>query len=88
VNLANLNPDTPVPYALTPKALAALAAPSCLLPPDPAAPCGGCGGDDCPACACNGWACLACGDAYFGPIPDDGLCRGCRAIPAPAAGAR
>lgn len=25
------------------------------------------------------WACLRCGAAYFGPVPDDGLCAACRA---------
>jgi hypothetical protein len=26
------------------------------------------------------WACLRCGAAYFGEIPETGLCRDCRAI--------
>ncbi len=84
----NPNPDIPIPYTLTPKAHAALAAAPYLLPPDPAAPCGGCGHDDCSACAGYGWACLDCGAAYFGPAPDDGLCPDCRAILATAGGAR
>lgn len=50
-----------------------------LQPPEPASPYCGCGYDDCSACAGYGWACLGCGDAYFGTPPDDGLCPHCRA---------
>ena len=25
------------------------------------------------------WACAGCGDAWFGDVPDDGLCQACRA---------
>ena len=71
----NLNPDSPVPYTLTPKAHAALTS----APPETASLYCGCGYDDCSACAGNGWACLGCGDAYFGTAPDDGLCPHCLA---------
>jgi hypothetical protein len=64
--------DRPIPYTLTPKALAALDAGTTPTPLD----CG-CGSEDCPACA--GWACVRCGDAFFGTAPDDGLCPPCRA---------
>lgn len=66
-----LNSDSPIPYALTPKAHAALT--------EPATPYCGCGYNDCSACAGYGWACLGCSDAYFGMAPDDGLCPRCRA---------
>jgi hypothetical protein len=51
----------------------------------------GCGYDDCSACSDCGWACLRCGAAYFGPVPDDGLCPACRVAgqrPAPPRRAR
>jgi hypothetical protein len=64
----------PVPYTLTPEALAVLAT-------DPPAPgpvmyCG-CGYDDCTACAGCGWACLRCGLAFFGRPPENGRCDDC-----------
>jgi hypothetical protein len=65
-----LNLDTPIPYTLTPKAHAVLAAPPlprCAF-----------GEANC-ACAGDSWACLGCSDAYFGTAPDDGLCPDCRA---------
>jgi hypothetical protein len=63
----NHDPDEPVPFTLTPKALAFLGrtAPgrhegtAIIDGPD-------------------GWACGRCGFAWFGPVPDDGLCRNCR----------
>lgn len=57
----------PIPFTLTAKAHATLAVITC-----------GCGYDDCPACADYEWVCLACGLAFFGTAPDDGLCAGCR----------
>ena len=45
----------PVPYTLTPKALALL--------------------DQVPD---GQWACTGCGDAWFGDVPEDGLCLACR----------
>jgi hypothetical protein len=39
----------------------------------------GCGYADCSACAGSGWACQACGRAYFGTPPERGLCPGCQA---------
>lgn len=59
-----------------------------LHPPESASPCCGCGYADCSACAGSGWACLDCGDAYFGTAPDDGLCPGCRAVTVPAGDTR
>jgi hypothetical protein len=59
-----------------------------LPPPEPVTPYCGCGYDDCSACAGPGWACLDCGDAYFGTAPDDGLCPDCRAAAAPTGDAR
>jgi hypothetical protein len=49
-----------------------------LQPPGPVSPYCGCGYDDCSACAGYGWACLACGAAYFGTAPQDGLCPSCQ----------
>lgn len=79
--------DEPVPYTLTAKAHAALAAgpvPFTLtakahaaLAAAPVMHCG-CGYDDCTACAGYGWACQRCGLAFFGGRPDDGLCRACQ----------
>lgn len=67
------DPDHPVPFTLTPKAHAALdqGAP-------PPAPRWGCGYDNGSACTSYGWACLRCGDAFFGTPPGDGLCSACR----------
>jgi hypothetical protein len=67
-------PDQPIPFSLTPKALAALDAGTTAAALDCA-----CGSEDCPACAGSGWACARCGDAFFGAAPDDGLCPPCRA---------
>jgi hypothetical protein len=39
----------------------------------------GCGYADCSACAGYGWACLICGQAYFGTRPEHGLCPRCMA---------
>jgi hypothetical protein len=69
-----LGPDQPIPFSLTSKALAALDSGTTATAMD----CG-CGPDDCAACAGSGWACLRCGDAFFGTAPDDGLCPPCRA---------
>jgi rubrerythrin len=74
----NHDPDEPVPLALTPKAHAALNQAVIWLvdecPPfghpvdlGPA--------DDGPA---DEWACVICGDAYFGTRPADERCPGCR----------
>jgi hypothetical protein len=68
------NDDTPIPYVLTAKARAALAAGPAA--PSPADYCG-CGYDDCSACAGYGWACRACGAAYFGTSPEHGHCPRC-----------
>jgi hypothetical protein len=62
--------DEPVPYTLTPLGYVALAfdelraveAVPLVDEPDP---------DD-------EWACLVCGAAWFGPVPDDGQCHDCR----------
>jgi rubrerythrin len=57
-----LSLDTPIPFTLTPKALAALRDPAPTSDgPEP-----------------GEWACQQCGAAWFGPPPDDGLCPGCR----------
>jgi hypothetical protein len=49
----------------------------------------GCGYDDCTACAGCGWACVACGAAFFGTAPEDGMCSDCAAADgAPAAPGR
>lgn len=37
----------------------------------------GCGYTDCTACAGYGWACRACGAAYFGAPPEHGMCPAC-----------
>jgi hypothetical protein len=68
----NLNPDSPVPYTLTPKAHAALAdAPAVPLPD-----------------GTGEWACAVCGDAFFGTPPADMLCVLCQPGDVPAGGAR
>ena len=43
----------------------------------PGGPYCGCGYADCSACMGDGWACLTCGLAYFGPVPDSGQCSPC-----------
>ena len=60
---AALDPDQPVPFALTAKAHAALGQEE-----DTAAESGS-----------AEWGCERCGAAYFGTPPDDGLCLACRA---------
>jgi hypothetical protein len=62
-----LDLDEPVPYTLTPKALAFLD-----LTPHPVTQFGVLGSSS------DGWACGRCGFAWFGPVPDDGQCRNCR----------
>ena len=52
--------------------------PVCYLEPPATETYCGCGSDDCSACAGYGWSCLHCADAYFGTMPDDGLCPACR----------
>jgi rubrerythrin len=69
----NPDPDSPIPYTLTPKAHAVLDATPHR------------GYDD---CAGNDWACAGCGAAYFGTPPDDELCPACRATAATAGGMR
>lgn len=64
----NHDPDEPVPLTLTPKALAFLD-----LTPHPVTQFGAIAYDN-----SEGWACGRCGFAWFGPVPDDGLCRNCR----------
>jgi len=60
-------PDQPVPYTLTLKADAFL---------DLTAP--GHHKGTAIIDGLDGWACGRCGFAWFGPLPDDGLCRNCR----------
>jgi hypothetical protein len=85
------DPDRPVPFALTPLALAALAAgpgprfcPESMAADRPHY----CDPDDCcrDLAARRGggrWACARCGDAWFGAPPDSGLCPGCASTPVP-----
>jgi hypothetical protein len=61
--LQQLDPDEPVPLTLTPKAHAALGRVEVDDDPPPV----------------DEWACEVCGDAYYGPRPDDGRCPDCRA---------
>ena len=70
-------PDRPVPYALTPRAYAAL-----LPEPCPLAACL-CGSAPGPSCPAGEWACRQCGAGFFGTAPEDSRCAGC---PGPAAG--
>jgi hypothetical protein len=56
--------DEPVPYTLTLLGYVALATGGPLA--DQPAPAGE-------------WSCDYCGDAFFGPCPDDGLCQACHA---------
>jgi hypothetical protein len=64
--------DEPIPYTLTPKASAFL---------DLTAP----GRHEGTAIidGATGWACGRCGFAWFGPVPDDGLCESCRPVDEP-----
>ena len=73
-----LHDDRPIPYTLTAKAHAALDHKPADAGPGPVMDCG-CGYDDCTPCAGYGWACLACGLAFFGGPPEHGLCPGCHA---------
>ncbi len=67
ITLDSPGPDEPIQYTLTPKAVAFL---------DRTAP----GRHEGTAIidGIAGWACGRCGFAWFGPVPDDGLCPGCR----------
>jgi hypothetical protein len=64
--LQQLDPGEPVPLTLTPEGEAALAACGPWTLTDSLAP-------------VEEWACVTCGDAYFGHVPDDDRCPGCRA---------
>jgi hypothetical protein len=63
--LQQLDPDEPVPLTLTPAGEAALSA----CGPWPLVDSLG---------AIEEWACVICGDAYFGVRPDDDRCDTCR----------
>lgn len=77
------NPDTPVPYTLTPKAHAFLNRTARAVHTAGAAVIDGA---LYLAAALAGavvtgpaeWACSRCRTGWFGPVPPDGLCRDCR----------
>ncbi len=66
--LQQLDPDDPVPLTPTPKAIAFLD-----FTTHPVTQFGVLGDNS------DGWARGRCGSGWFGPVPDDGQCRDCRA---------